>query len=192
MWGARLQRPWKRSRTVPVYTKVSSFKMECIQLTLAWLTFHYERLMGLVRQRSEAFGPVHYEGYIWHWSARQPIALHCWVPAAPDVRWVPGPQSFNRAGIVLYLNSLAFSPQKKHSHAHVLTHTNGFEKTCIRQMLPLTTPSQIPIKCDGESAVLTNTSMWKCDVWAGPKFKHTCFSATWGIQDITKDFLNGE
>lgn len=109
MWGARLQRPWKRSRTVPVYTKVASFKMECVQLTLAWLTFHYERLMGLVRQRSEAFGPVHYEGYIWHWSARQPIALHCWVPTAPDVRWAPGPRSFNRAGIVLYLNSLAFS-----------------------------------------------------------------------------------
>lgn len=25
---------------------------------------HYERLMGLDRQRSEAFGPVHYGGYI--------------------------------------------------------------------------------------------------------------------------------
>lgn len=88
---------------------------------------HYERLMGLDRQRSEAFGPVHYEGYIWHWSTRQPIALHCWVPAAPDVRWLPGPRSFNRAGIVSYLNSWAFgflSKKKKKTHSCTCSYTH--------------------------------------------------------------------
>lgn len=94
---------------------------------------HYERLMGLDRQRSEAFGPVHYEGYIWHWSTRQPIALHCWVPAAPDVRWLPGPQSFNRAGIVSYSNSWAFGflseKKQKNALAHMFLHTQtGWRK----------------------------------------------------------------
>lgn len=62
---------------------------------------------------------------------------------------------------------------KKHNHAHVLTHTNRLKKTFIRQMPPIAIPFKFPIKCDAQSAVLTNTSMWECDFCDGPKLKHT-------------------
>lgn len=154
---------------------------------------HYERLMGLDRQRSEAFGPVHYEGYIWHWSTRQPRALHCWVPAAPDVRWLPGPRSFNRAGIVSYSNSWAFGFLSKKTHSRTCSYTHKqVEKNVHRTDATPPTPSKFPMKCDGQTAVLTNKSMWECGFCAGPKLKPHCFKAKWGKQDITKDFLKGK
>lgn len=68
------------------------------------------------------------------------------------------------------------SAKKTHSRTCSYTHKQ-VEKNVHRTDATPPTPSKFPMKCDGQTAVLTNTSMWECGFCAGPKLKPHCFKA---------------